>query len=92
MQYKMGFSQNILLTNEAVPSKFHCQTDRNRFLSNDRSPRDVALKRKRIGLVRKCLQSKSAARSQTESLKSDDNIKQEIIQPEGMKITLLFII
>ncbi|XP_063543945.1 uncharacterized protein LOC134752246 isoform X2 [Cydia strobilella] len=28
MKYKMGFSQKILLANEAVPTKFHCQKDR----------------------------------------------------------------
>lgn len=32
MKYKMGFSRNILLAYEAVPTKFHCQ-DRKRWVS-----------------------------------------------------------
>ncbi|CAH2016478.1 unnamed protein product [Acanthoscelides obtectus] len=34
MQYKMGFSKKILLTEDAVPTKFHCQEDRKRPLSD----------------------------------------------------------
>ncbi|KAF9419667.1 hypothetical protein HW555_003945 [Spodoptera exigua] len=33
LKYKMGFSQKILLRDEAVPTKFHCQEDRKRRLS-----------------------------------------------------------
>ncbi|KAI8436841.1 hypothetical protein MSG28_010295 [Choristoneura fumiferana] len=82
MQHKLGFSKKILLTNEAVPSKFHCQKDRKRLLSDDESAQEVFLKRKRIELVRECLQSQSATETQKESLKKDDDIVQEIIKPE----------
>ncbi|KAI8439314.1 hypothetical protein MSG28_013144, partial [Choristoneura fumiferana] len=82
MQHKLGFSKKILLTNEAVPSKFHCQKDRKRLLSDDESAQEVFFKRKRIELVRECLQSQSATETQKESLKKDDDIVQEIIKPE----------
>ncbi|KAI8426143.1 hypothetical protein MSG28_005093 [Choristoneura fumiferana] len=82
MQHKLGFSKNILLTNEAVPSKFHCQKDRKRLSSDDETAQEVFLKRKRIELVRECLQSQSATETQNERLKIDDDIVQEIIKPE----------
>lgn len=94
MKYKMGFSQKVLLSDEAVPTKFHCQEDRKRRLSDPGPSREVFLKRQRIDVVTECLQSQridvgteclqiqSAAETHA-SLQKDDDI-QEIIQPEGM--------
>ncbi|KAJ8914476.1 hypothetical protein NQ315_002748 [Exocentrus adspersus] len=40
-KYKMGFSQKILLTDEAIPTKFHRQEDRKRRLSDAESSREM---------------------------------------------------
>ncbi|KAI8435740.1 hypothetical protein MSG28_003982 [Choristoneura fumiferana] len=77
MQHKLGFSKKILLTNEAVPSKFHCQKDRKRLLSDDESAQEVFLKRKRIELVRECLQSQKILRTQDKDTVTDSIITAE---------------
>lgn len=84
----MGFSQKIFVTDEAVPTKFHCQEDRKRRMSDAGSSREVFLKRKRIDLVRECLQSQSATETHTESSQKDVDIVQEITeQPEELPDT-----
>lgn len=83
MKYKMGFSQKILLTDGAMPSKFDCQEDRKRGSSEAGSSREVFLKRQRIDVVTECLLTESSTELHAESLQ-DDSIKQEIIESEGM--------
>lgn len=82
MQHKMGFCQKILMADEAVPTRFHCQKDRQSRLSDCTYSRGAFLKRQRINLVTECLQSQSSSETQ-ESLQ-DDDMTQEIIEPEGM--------
>lgn len=84
MKYKMGFSQKILLADEAVPTKFNCQEDRKRRLSDAGPSREVFLKRKRIDIVTECLQSQHVTENQAEILQEVDDIIPEIIVPEGM--------
>lgn len=81
MKYKMGYSQNILLADTAMPSKFHCQEDCKRRRSNVKSSREVFLKRQRIDLVTECLQNQDTIKTHTGSLQ-DDDFKEEIMEPE----------
>lgn len=86
MKCKMGFSSKILLTDEAVPSKFHCQGDRKRRLGDPDHQSAVVSKRKRMELLKQ-FEEGSHVRSQdmTETVQKDDNIVQEAIEPdEGM--------
>ncbi|CAH1957906.1 unnamed protein product [Acanthoscelides obtectus] len=87
MQYKMGFSQKILLTEDAVPTKFHCQEDRKRPLSDAGLSRGAYVKRKRMDLVNTCLQSQNATEAQAESLQKDESLIQDIIEPQGLSRT-----
>ncbi|GBP32018.1 hypothetical protein EVAR_21051_1 [Eumeta japonica] len=82
MKYKMGYSQKILLADDAVLSKFHCQEDRKRRLSNPECSRELFHKRQRSNLITECLQSQNAE-TYAESLQKYDNIIQPIIEPEG---------
>ncbi|CAH1974842.1 unnamed protein product [Acanthoscelides obtectus] len=87
MQYKMGFSKKILLTEDAVPTKFHCQEDRKRPLSDAGLSRGAYVKRKRMDLVNTCLQSQNATEAQAESLQKDESLIQDIIEPQGLSRT-----
>lgn len=89
----MGFSQKILLADEAVPSKFHCQDDRKRRLSDPGFSRKAFVKRQRIDTVTDCLQSVSATETETpaESLQKDDHTVLEIIQPEGYLFVIMLL-
>lgn len=84
LKYKMGFSKNILLTDDAVPTKFNCQEDRKRRLSDAGPSREGFIKRQRIDLVTQCLLSQNATEASSESLPKDDNVTQPIAEPEGM--------
>ena len=86
MKYKMGFSSKILLTDKAVPSKFHCQEDRKRRLGDHDHHSAVIAKRKRMELLKQ-FKEESHVQSQdmTETVQKDDNIVKETIEPdEGM--------
>ncbi|CAH1996129.1 unnamed protein product [Acanthoscelides obtectus] len=87
MQYKMGFRKKILLTEDAVPTKFHCQEDRKRPLSDAGLSRGAYVKRKRMDLVNTCLQSQNATEAQAESLQKDESLIQDIIEPQGLSRT-----
>ncbi|CAH2100747.1 unnamed protein product [Euphydryas editha] len=87
MKYKIGFSQKILLADEAVPTKFYCRKDRKRRLSDDASSRKLYLKRQRTELVTECLQSQSAIETYAESLQKDDDMTQKVIEPEELPKT-----
>ncbi|KAH9628608.1 hypothetical protein HF086_010342 [Spodoptera exigua] len=83
LKYKMGFSQKILLRDEAVPTKFHCQEDRKRRLSPEAGPsREAFLKRQRRSLVTECLESQSTTETEVESIQQLDNIIQDAIMLE----------
>ena len=84
MKYKMGFSQRILVADGAVPTKFHCQEDRKRRLSDAGFSREVFLKRQRTDLITECLQSQNATETHAESLQKDDDMTQKVIEPVGM--------
>lgn len=62
MQYKMGFSQTILMVEAAMPSKFDWQKDRCKRLSNPTMSRTAYMKRlttdidKKLNLPWKCLE------------------------------------
>ncbi|GBP65788.1 hypothetical protein EVAR_30846_1 [Eumeta japonica] len=58
MKYKMGYSQKILLADDAVPSKFHYQKDRNRRLANSECSRELFHKRQRSNLITMSAKSK----------------------------------
>lgn len=80
----MGFSQKILLRDEAVPTKFHCQEDRKRRLSPEAGPsREAFLKRQRRSLVTECLESQSTTETEVESIQQLDNIIQDAVMLEG---------
>ena len=82
----MGFSTTVLMTAEAMPSKFHCQEDRKRRLGDPNPQRAVIAKRKRMELVKQA-EEESQVQSQdiTEAVQEDCNIVQEAIEPdEGM--------
>ncbi|KAL3276184.1 hypothetical protein HHI36_020903 [Cryptolaemus montrouzieri] len=81
MKYKMGFSQKILLADEALPTKFHCQDDRLKRLS-DSEP--TCLKRQRIHSAMDYRQRQNVSETYVESLHKTDIIKQEIIVPEDV--------
>lgn len=49
-QYRMGFSQKILLKDNALPSKFHCQPDRISRMCDPGTSRSAFVKRRRIEL------------------------------------------
>lgn len=86
MKYKMGFSSKILLTDTAVPSKFHCQEDRKHRFSDPDHQSAVIVKRRRIELFKQ-LEEESHVQSQPgqEAVQKDDNIVQEAIElDEGM--------
>ncbi|CAK1594367.1 unnamed protein product [Parnassius mnemosyne] len=85
LKYKMGFSQKILLADEAVPTKFHCQEDRRSRLPDAGPSREVFFKRQRIDIVTECLRRHSTT-THTESLQNDDMI-QEIIEPKELPKT-----
>lgn len=87
MKYKMGFSQKILLADETVPTKFHCQEDRKRRMPDVTSSRKVLLKRQRTELVAECLQSQSASETFAESFQKDDEMTQNVIEPEELPKT-----
>ncbi|XP_022818834.1 uncharacterized protein LOC111351258 isoform X7 [Spodoptera litura] len=78
MKYKMGFSSKILLTDTAVPSKFHCQEDCKHWFSDPDYQSAVFNKRKRIELVIR-LDEESHVQSQSglEAVQKDYNIVQE---------------
>ncbi|XP_028166100.1 uncharacterized protein LOC114356912 [Ostrinia furnacalis] len=82
--YKMGFSQKILLADEAVPTKFDCQEDRKRRLSGKGSSRKVFLKRQRTDLITECLQNQSV--TETERLQKDE-VMTQMIEPEELPRT-----
>ncbi|KAH9632794.1 hypothetical protein HF086_012619 [Spodoptera exigua] len=83
LKYKMGFSQKILLRDEAVPTKFHCQEDRKRRLSPEAGPsREAFLKRQRRSLVTECLESQSTTETEVESIQQLDNIIQDAVMLE----------
>ncbi|KAH9635132.1 hypothetical protein HF086_000853 [Spodoptera exigua] len=87
LKYKMGFSQKILLRDEAVPTKFHCQEDRKRRLSPEAGPsREAFLKRQRRSLVTECLESQSTTETEVESIQQLDNIIQDAVMLEGARL------
>ncbi|XP_041986258.1 uncharacterized protein LOC121738345 isoform X1 [Aricia agestis] len=91
LKYKMGFSQKIFLTDEAVPTKFHCQEDRKRRLSPQAGPsRDTSLKRQRKSLVAECLESQSTTETDVESMNQqhDSIIVQDTVMLEEIPKTL----
>ncbi|CAG5026297.1 unnamed protein product [Parnassius apollo] len=67
----MGFSQKILLTDESVPTKFHCQEDRKRRIFDAGPYVEVFLKRQRVNLVTESLRTQSSTETHTESLQND---------------------
>lgn len=85
MKYKMGFSKKILLVDEAVPTKFHCQEDRRRRLYDPELPRDVVAKRKRMDILKEC-EEENHLQNQNfiNPLEEADTVVQEIIEPEGI--------
>lgn len=85
MKYKMGFSSKILLTDKAVPSKFHCQEDRKRRLGEPDQRSAVIAKRERKKLLKQTEEG-SHVQSQdiTETGQKNDNIIVEIELDEGM--------
>lgn len=56
-QYKMGFSQKIILKDKVLPSKFHCQPDRIKrtYDAIAGTSRSAFVKRQRMDLVEQCL-------------------------------------
>lgn len=86
MKYKMGFSSKILLADEAVPSKFHCQEDRKRRLGDPDHQSAVIAKRKRMEVLKQFEEgSHDQSQDMTETAQKDDNIVQEAIErDEGM--------
>ncbi|XP_041986010.1 zinc finger protein 468-like isoform X2 [Aricia agestis] len=87
----MGFSQKIFLTDEAVPTKFHCQEDRKRRLSPQAGPsRDTSLKRQRKSLVAECLESQSTTETDVESMNQqhDSITVQDTVMLEEIPKTL----
>ncbi|XP_028165203.1 uncharacterized protein LOC114356295 isoform X3 [Ostrinia furnacalis] len=82
--YKMGFSQKILLADEAVPTKFDCQEDRKKRLSSEGSSRKAFLKRQRADLITECLQNQSV--TETEKLLKDE-VMTQMIEPEELPRT-----
>lgn len=53
-QYKMGFSQNIILKDKVLPSKFHCQPDRIKRMCDAGTSRSAFVKRQRMELIKQC--------------------------------------
>ncbi|KAK9870987.1 hypothetical protein WA026_009947 [Henosepilachna vigintioctopunctata] len=53
-QYKMGFSQKIILKDKVLPSKFHCQPDRIKRMCDAGTSRSSFVKRQRMELVKQC--------------------------------------
>lgn len=53
-QYKMGFSQRIIMVDGVMPSKFHCQQDRKKRVSDASTSRPAFLKRQKIQLIQEC--------------------------------------
>lgn len=54
MQYKMGYSERILMNKGVLPSKFHCQQDRcKRQIGSDASSstRPVLIKKRKLELI-----------------------------------------
>ncbi|CAG5019267.1 unnamed protein product [Parnassius apollo] len=80
MKYKMGFSRKILLADETVSTKFYCQEDRKRRLSDAGPSGKVFLKRQRVNLVTKCLQTQRTTEVHTACLQNDDDMIQQIIE------------
>ncbi|XP_023028833.2 uncharacterized protein [Leptinotarsa decemlineata] len=85
MRYTMGFSKKILLTDDAVPTKFYCQ-GRKRQLSDGGpgSSRETSIKRQRLDIVKKCLHSENATDIHEESLQKDQNELREIVESEEL--------
>lgn len=54
-KYKMGFSQKILMADGVVPSKFHCQQDPKKRMSDASTSQPAFFKRQRTELAQKCL-------------------------------------
>lgn len=85
MKYKMGFSSKILLTDKAVPSKFHCQEDRKRRLGEADQRSAVIAKRERKKLLKQTEEgSHFQSQDITETGQKNDNIIVEIELDEGM--------
>lgn len=87
MQFKMGFSKKILLADEAVPKKFHCQEDRKSRMDDPEHSREVFTKRKRMHLLEECEKRSNLPSEHTivSTLERDDDMELEIIEPnEGM--------
>ncbi|CAK1553171.1 unnamed protein product [Leptosia nina] len=79
-QHKMGFSQKILLKENVLPSKFHCQTDRIKRMCNVGTPRSAFAKRQR--LEEQCLHPNQSTPKTPKNLQSvitnDDPITIEV--------------
>lgn len=77
IKYKLGFSKKILLSDEAVPTKFDCQEDRKRRLFDAGPSRQAFIKRQRLD-YEECLQSQNDKNLQKD-MRLEENVK-----PEGM--------
>lgn len=53
-QYKMGFSQRIIMVDGVLPSKFHCQQDRRKRMCNASTSRPAFVKRQKTQLIQEC--------------------------------------
>ncbi|XP_072934878.1 uncharacterized protein [Epargyreus clarus] len=83
MQYKMGFTTKIFLTNEAVPKKFDCQEDRLSRLCEPQHSRGAFAKRRRLDLLKECEEGSQLLRESTlvSIHEKDVNMPPEIIVP-----------
>ncbi|CAF4942939.1 unnamed protein product [Pieris macdunnoughi] len=53
-EYKMGFSQRIIMVDKVLPSKFSCQSDCNKRISDAGPSRKAFVKRQRKRLIQEC--------------------------------------
>lgn len=93
MQYKMGFSQKLFLTDDAVPKKFHCQENRKSRLCDPEHSREVFAKRRRKELLEECEAGyHSLENTEASTSKRDDNINmtEDIVEfYKGMSFKIL---
>jgi hypothetical protein len=73
-KYKMGFSQKIILTDEAVPLKFHCQEDRKKRLCGAGTSRALFVKRQRRDIIKECEEQYTR-----ETAQNEENILQKTL-------------
>lgn len=85
IQYKMGFSQNILMVEGAMPSKFHCQLGHKKRQSGTTKSRSAYMKCLKTDIVQEHkVETQAATDTPGTNISKDDNSMLETVEAIGM--------